>query len=1292
MEEKALWKFVKNNTKPSFTAHMGDDGKMYNTVGNKGLREGEIAFKDGGEYNGVAIKSLEEIKPILTNLRVAKSIKKLSNNDIQGCVATLRIVDEVREYGLGIMYEVLKIWLEKNEIVVPNEYLSKATKITSDKLLNWITLYRYAPIQGKFEIVDIGSGKEGTIVPESWLGKEFSNGAELHKKMDQLDWRRGKPPVNFCCIYSMTIRKTKQWSSITQDIMTLNAKIGVIVLPKNSQIIFFQNKKEYLKWLKNIPPEYKIIHTNIQTDKPGQKVVIGCNLDQIINKTPNYNKKETVGILTSRLQKLIRRGRNCAQILKETMTFLWKSPNYNLPEQQFLKVSGCRQLVWRLFISTIEDVEPYIENQNYLSLTDLVCLSLICHIDPDIQFNETIFNQILYTGLLVQHHDNLGSNWDIMHINGNNLEKDITTIKPKNNLLAGLKLALLSIPMRGEDYIMLIRSFNHLNRNDFTPKKLLVESVDQLLSYSIQKDSYEGKLASYDMICSPNILLQLQSGLSFIPYDINKHSTKSLSKFIWHYSSSLNIRKTNTTKQLDPELQSILDTLHNIQKYMENSNYYHLDISDLIKKTKNMSIRDTYIKNNQKIDHNVSRLGFLLLFGQKIPFSYHGKKFDIIIAGTKDYPCKIKKVSKDSSDFLEGLDRFNVELEFIKFFEKNIIIIDEPNPPIGYNWIWKNKKKLQLKGKLIKSNSQKSINQISFYVDDYEIEPFNTTKILVPLPKIKPLPLPKELSTILQQGFYDSKKYNYDHYEINLVMKLINENILPPFDWIKLALESKIPEIVWRLVLLKLYNNYENEVLIGPVDSGGHKLRDSINYLYEGTILRIYNILSALYPNTIIPKTSHKFVINITTPEYTDLIEKLNRLAFRSHIKISKNPKKIIIKTPLWDHQKKTVDVIFGDIIHNQKLGHADASNVGAGKTLTALALMTNLYNYNIQNELLTHGGFLVLLPTTYLYDTWIDEIKKHIQGFEIVTQSANGTLSGIIGINSILITTLGRMRDHPITHPWIFVVIDECLSVQNKSALQTEEAFRQIISSQYRCILLSATFFRARFDKLFYMLKMLDSGLPINKNYLDTILSEHIISNQPTKTREWTQNINKFKLPPKLMKEYNLLKKEGFTSEILYAKLQSFLNDQFDYVGAFRQTVIKAEKRGNRCLIYGKSKEEANLFAQEIKNVTRFPNISGQHIAISWTEGTYGLNNLIFLDCIISHIPQSDKIPQMKGRLDRPGQTSNKLYIEYILVENTIEEAQLFVLEMANRFHKDYILPLSEFYDIAVGKKIVKF
>ena len=64
------------------------------------------------------------------------------------------------------------------------------------------------------------------------------------------------------------------------------------------------------------------------------------------------------------------------------------------------------------------------------------------------------------------------------------------------------------------------------------------------------------------------------------------------------------------------------------------------------------------------------------------------------------------------------------------------------------------------------------------------------------------------------------------------------------------------------------------------------------------------------------------------------------------------------------------------------------------------------------------------------------------------------------------------------------------------------------------------------------------------------------------------------------------------------------------------------------------------------------------------------------------------DLLPQMKGRLDRPGQESENLKLIYVLTEDTIEEASLLRMEMAKQFRQDYIMPLAEFYDLAVNRR----
>ena len=103
---------------------------------------------------------------------------------------------------------------------------------------------------------------------------------------------------------------------------------------------------------------------------------------------------------------------------------------------------------------------------------------------------------------------------------------------------------------------------------------------------------------------------------------------------------------------------------------------------------------------------------------------------------------------------------------------------------------------------------------------------------------------------------------------------------------------------------------------------------------------------------------------------------------------------------------------------------------------------------------------------------------------------------------------------------------------------------------------------------------------------------------------------------------------------------------------------------------------------------MSRYPDKSKRHVVVSYAEGTYGLNDLVGYQVIVTRPPQPDKLDQMKGRLDRPGQTKNVLYLKYFIVEDTIEEALLLRMDIANNFRDNYIMPLGEFYDLAINKK----
>ncbi|AYV81014.1 MAG: DEAD/SNF2-like helicase [Harvfovirus sp.] len=1305
LSEKKLFRYIKKNTKPSFQAHLDRDGKLINNIANKGLKEGEIAVRHGQEYNGFALKALEDIPPLLTDLRVSRGVQFLSEGNIQSAIAVLQIVEEVREHGLGLMYSVLKMWLELNEIPVPSEYVNKAIPIKSQKLLEWIDSVGWSPILGKFEIVDIGYAKGHSVVPESWISKVFPNGDALHAKMDKLDWRIGKPPVNFCAIYAMHIKKIKTWETISNsdDFYSLNVKLGVSMFVSkkgtlSSDVNFFSKKAEYHQWLKSLPKDTKVFTGGIITEDASERLLIACDLDSIVNMNPKYQRTKNVGLLVSTLQKLIRRGRGCANVLLETLTQLWKSPGYNLPEQQFLRVNACRQLAWRLFVTSIEDVQAFTGGP--LSMLDIACLAVLANIYPDIQFSETIFEKLLHTALLVQHNDQPGAKWDLLKSHPasmkEELDKDPRFIKTEDPFLKSIKMLLLYMPMRQFDHWMLAASFNYVNGGYHKLRELEYLEKEELLTYGNRKEGHAGLLAGYDMHPYPNLLLLLQSSFPFVPYDYERHTTHALSGFVWKYSSSINSRVAKP-EHPDKESELMFQVLIDIQESLVNPNYYKKQLNEFVKELLPLSVETSETENKivrasrKNISERDRRLGFLLLFAQRLTVSSKDKKYEIIVAGTPEMPCKVKVTKKTESSYLEGEERDKGELAYVDFLNNNKVIIDCPAPPIGYSWIWGDKKKIHINCKIGKSN------RLIFYADELELEPFDARSILIPLPKLVTDIAPDEIERIIDQMLYiELRREKLNDYMLNLAIRKLDR--LPNYEWYKIAKKSPIESSVWKSVFVKLSNLHNDEVHIGPIDGSGNKLQNAIDYLYEGTMWRIFNLLSMLYPNTVINTVatkSLKFKINNNTSEYIDLVENLRKLSFgRAKNLDVGGPKKITILTKLWQHQEKTVDKVLHDMIYLGKRGCGDASAVGGGKTLTSLAIMSKLYNHN-QKENVTNTGFLVLLPTTYLYKTWIDEVQNHTKGLEIIIQNANGTLSyqnseekPVIRNNSVLITTLGRMRDHPLAHGWVLVTIDECLSIQNKGALKTGEALRQIISSQYGCILLSATFFRSRFDKLFFLLKMLNTGLPEDKPYLDAILTESIVSYIPSKTRDWEKTIHPFKLSKSIQRDYDEILKQNLSSERLFSKLQSFLYKNYDYINAFRTLLENSERGGHRCLVYARSKDFADELVRNIKNLSRFPEISGEHVVISYTEGTYGLNHLVFLDTIITMAPDPDKLPQMQGRLDRPGQKKDQLYLKFIYIKNTIDEASIFRLELANNFRNHYIMPLSEFYELAVGKK----
>ena len=184
--------------KSSFRARIDDKGKPIKNIANYGLPVNGIAVRLGkGEYTNFTVKMLEPVRPLLTDYRVMRAISKLDKGEILAAGSILGLDREMNEYGINIVYTAITIWLEKNEVEVPDDYRVNCIKDIDEKLRRWILTVRNKPLLNRFKIISIGQSKKGhSVVPESWLDREFADGYELHKEMDKLDWRKGKPPVH----------------------------------------------------------------------------------------------------------------------------------------------------------------------------------------------------------------------------------------------------------------------------------------------------------------------------------------------------------------------------------------------------------------------------------------------------------------------------------------------------------------------------------------------------------------------------------------------------------------------------------------------------------------------------------------------------------------------------------------------------------------------------------------------------------------------------------------------------------------------------------------------------------------------------------------------------------------------------------------------------------------------------------------------------------------------------------------------------------------------------------------
>jgi hypothetical protein len=1205
-----LTKNVEKTTKKNYQARY-QNGHLVPNVANLGGKIGDIVkVERSGEYSGLAVQLMEDIKPLLTDRIILKILTMYKKEDY---MTPLNIL------GLSTMEQlqyVLHQWFTLATLNYDNSFKQKKKFPMLDQ---WIKTMAHDPLLGKIKVVEIGQNQNtgGSVVPPEWIDKTFDNGQQMQEEMSKLETRIGKPPVTYAVIYSMIIQKNDKMLS---DIKNVDYDTVFYIELVGSNLKSSLSTK--------IRKGYQYVKYN--------NTLIGFVLDDIlepkgkIKDEHQQSKIREVGLLVSRLQKSIRRGRYGSKALIETIDTLNISPNYNLPEHGFLRVSASKQLAWRLFISIIEDCRPY-QAINEPELLDLLLLALITQRVQEYRFTKPVLNAIKLLAVIAQFndtHDDL-YDWRVLPI------ADDTPLSKTSNFHNALSLAISNIMMMAGDNRML-RKYYSLDNECFEPFMYPpnLRTVEQQNALPSKKFLYHSPavyediiLSSYDPHCKTSIILYYQA---CIPVSL---TTKQISGYIWDKSSSFNVRSLKPRPPIDKLLRSV-------QLYFLSGTIDKKQNKCIIQTTKELVMT--------KPNEHAKRTSFLVLFGKKYRFA----KKEIVLSGTEKEPIRIK----NNNEWIYSDDQ-----SLLNSYPERIINLTDIDPPFGYKWT-----ESKVTTKIVDGKPRINNNIVPLF------DGSNILESIVPIIDKSIDSSTYDIIIDLLAGF----EIDFDtilNFRLGQLSKIVNWS--PSNKHIK-----KINFELVKLVYTKLFNQFNNIVAIGPVSRSGQRMHNSINYLMEGKLWAIFNLFSYLYPSTIKLNGSLNFIIKKDTPGYVHLIRTLESILFTKEIITGPLP---IIKTKLWDHQIDSVNKIIYGFRHG-RFGCGDASSVGSGKTLKSLVVGRQLMESN--NTI--YSGILVLLPGNNLIKTWDDELKNHTEGFDVIFQKNNSDV-GPINRNTIVISTMGRNRDHPINHKWLLIIIDECLTVQNKNALWTESAWAQSMMTKH-LIMMSATFFRARFDKLYYMLKMLRTGLPEKSEYLDVILLESIVSQMAITNRKWTSNINYFELDPTTRTQYDVINRSDLSLELKFAKLNSLLvssakTNNF-IIDQLRTLIKKLEKKNHRCLIYARANEEAQLWSKQL-NIPIYPK-KQNHCIVTYHDGTYGLNDLIIYDTIIMRPPQPDKLPQIKGRLDRFPQKSMNLHIEYFVLNNTIEMGLLLRMELASKFMHQYIMPLAKFYDVSINYK----
>ena len=1217
---KQLIQIIKESTPSSKQA------SDYDCVANLGCTSNSIlTVGRNGDFFGFTIKVNDIIKPLFTDQLIIKGMEMICMEEYDSIIRLFNIKNEYMEYGYDTIYYTIYKWFQSCKINI-SLFNSINFNFFCPDIITRLNTNRHDTINVPLTIVNIGSN----VVPTDWIGISFENGNLLHQAIDTLEWRRGKPKVTFCCTYGMT-KINNSNVNLTKNLKQNDSKTIYIALDSNMKASFSNCIEKYKHYI-----EYNV--NNIRL------IILYNEMDHFV--TDAKLKKYSVGLLSSTLQKSIRHGNCSIDILVDTINKLARAKPYNLPEQQFLKVSGSRQLFWRLFITCIEDFKFYYDT-NYINLFDILTMALITNMEPNYIVNEDIIKKLSVLGTAICNSNEYYEwrnykNNDICYSDDNNIWQNIMFISYN------------FIPKMKGDNVMILKYFDLFKT--YKPTNITINSNNiQCKKCSI---GMTPKYTGVDIHCSPSIILKFQA------ISRKHYTTQEIASLIWELNSKYNNRKQHEHTN---NMFNGIDIM-NIKKLQEYYHNMYINVFDIINNN------DNKISENNIFDINLSlydkRILFLKIFGQKIiiPNKKYGDRLLEVVFSYQDYvnnnnPIQIKYINSDTYLIDEEYNK-NINRVY-DYLSSNYTNIKLDNCIPGYRWK-DNMNTIQL-------GLNKNKQPIVKYGNNIIILDWFDGSKLVTKHNFKNYMIPNNINImVISNLLQENDIYDLDS---NIEARKSNSNY---FDLKNFTINS-INKMLLKSILVKIGTSFDDIITISQVSRNGDRVDNSLDYNYEGKYWKILNLLSYCYNEAVQVNGDMSYKLNRNSYQYYTMLSDIIYITKSNNINKNIYVADIKLKSKLWEHQQQTVNFILSNV-KDGKRGFGDASNVGAGKTLTALATSLELYKHDKSNN-----NILVLLPSANLIDTWTTEIDKHFSGMNIIVQNSDGKLKGknIVDRLNIYITTMGRNRDHMIKNDWLFVIIDECLTVQNKEAKQTIAAWEQSICSKFGILLLSATFFRTRFDKLLYMLKMLNCMLPETKDYLDTILIDSIKVNLPINKRVWNENVFKENLETELLLRYNNINNTIQSNEKKYIELKKFIRENIDYIKIFEKYIDKM--KDSKLLIYASSMEEAENISK-IKDVGLYPDITKRHVVVSYAVGTYGLNNLVTFNHILTRPPEPDKLPQMKGRLDRMGQKADELNITYILIKNTIEEMEYMKLELCNKFYSNHIMPLSEFFKLKIN------